>query len=162
MYSRNQIEYEGVRIHPNQGVAQGSILSPTLFNIFSKDLLYKLEQETGLSRDCILMYADDLLIICEDQSKLELVIKVVKDWSAANSMILNKNKSGIIEFRPRRNKPSRNFQINDRSVNLCGLTLNPTLQLSQQIVNVSKKAKEIYSRICPFLYSAEAGTRKNL
>ena len=77
------------------------------------------------------------------------------------------------EFRPRRNKPSRNFQINDGSVNLCGipivsqykylgLTRNPTLQLCQQIVNVSKKAKEIYSRICPFLYSTEADTRKNL
>jgi len=119
------------------------------------------------------MYADDLMIICPDQSKLESAINIIKKWSADNSMILNNNKSGIIEFRPRRSKPSKNFQIGKQNPNICGipivsqyrylgLMLNPTLHLNQQINIVFKKAQQIYSRICPFLFSADADTRKNL
>jgi len=142
-------------------------------SIFSEDLLYTLERKTGISRDCILMYADDLLIICSDHSKLKLAIEIIKDWSSNNSMILNNNKSGIIEFRPRRSKPSKIFQVKNGVNSFCGipivsqykylgLTLNPTLQPMQQINSISRKAREIYARICPFLFSAEADTRKNL
>ena len=113
------------------------------------------------------------MIICPDQSKLESAINIIKKWSADNSMILNNNKSGIIEFRPRRSKPSKNFQIGKQNPNICGipivsqyrylgLMLNPTLHLNQQINIVFKKAQQIYSRICPFLFSADADTRKNL
>ena len=90
IYSRISIDLEGVRLRPNQGVAQGSVLSPALFDVYAEDLLYTIEKESGLSKDQILMYADDLLVICPDQVILKHVIEIIQEWSQKNSMILNK------------------------------------------------------------------------
>jgi len=78
-----------------------------------------------------------------------------------------------MEFWPRRKRASPDFQIDKTSrtfydipivpcYNYLGLTLNPQLKLNFQLDYVNKKAREIYSKICPFLSSAEADTRKNL
>jgi len=70
--SKVPIVFEEEKIHPNQGVAQGSAISPVLFNIFSEALLYTLERKTDISLGCILMYAGNLLIICSDPIQIRI------------------------------------------------------------------------------------------
>ena len=117
------------------------------------------------------MYADDLFVICSDENQLKATIQVVKDWSVCNSMILNKTKSGVMEFKSRRQKTSANFQNTQSTFEeipvvsqyrYLGLNLTPSLHLNAQIKYISIKAKEIFTRLYPFIKTAEADTRKNL
>ena len=61
----------------------------------------EITRETGLSFEDILLYADDILIICQTQSQIRKCIEVVERWSEQNGMELNKKKSAVLPFSPR-------------------------------------------------------------
>ena len=104
LYSRYRIRIGNRTIKFNKGVAQGSILSPALFNIFIEDLVEELSKETGLSVQQILLYADDILLLCQTVPQLKKCINIIENWSEKNGMKLNKKKSGIVVFSPRNDK----------------------------------------------------------
>ena len=60
---------------------QGNILSPKFFNAYMDELLYKFE-ESGLGCKLynvycgILMYADDILLLCSSITKLQLTVDI--------------------------------------------------------------------------------------
>ena len=72
----------------NNGVLQGSLISPMLFNL--NDLIKELNQNSYE----ILAYADELCILCEGKNQLLNVFK--KIWSELNGIKINKKKSGIM------------------------------------------------------------------
>ncbi len=98
---------------PNQGVAQGSIISPALFDIYIEELLRTIERTPEISLEDILTYADDLLVLCDSIEQLKSVLKVIKKWSEENNLKLNPNKSGIVELCSRRQRPILNFDSLD-------------------------------------------------
>jgi len=63
IYSRLTIELGEESFQPNVGVAQGSLISPYLFNIYSEGLLEDLEKEGWRARD-LYGFADDHIIRC--------------------------------------------------------------------------------------------------
>ena len=87
-------------------------------------------------------------------------------------MILNKSKSGILEFKPRHQKTSLKFRSTPEATfekipivsqyRYLRLSLTPSLQPHSQVNYIQNKAREIYTRINPFIQTAEADTRKNL
>jgi len=98
IYSRLRVKIGKQVIRYNRGVAQGSILSPALFNIFIEDLSEELRDKGGVSLEDLLFYADDVCILCSSPTQLRICIKVVEDWAERNGMVLNKKKSGIVVF----------------------------------------------------------------
>lgn len=89
----------------NQGVAQGSPLSPLLFIIFVNSLLKKLrEAEIGIEVDEMfcggLMYADDFTGVCDSESQLEKMVKAVGEWTNKWRLQANVKKSAIMMIKP--------------------------------------------------------------
>lgn len=97
IYSRLKIKIGSQSFTPNIGVAQGSLISPGLFNIYAEDL-YKTLNDAGVASEDQMGYADDLFILCYCKSNLRKVIQIIKEWSASNNLGLNATKSGVMEF----------------------------------------------------------------
>ncbi len=67
------------------GVRQGDSLSPTLFAIFINDLANELKElDMGIPFDkdkiCILLFADDIVILAENESQLQKLLDFVNTW----------------------------------------------------------------------------------
>jgi hypothetical protein len=80
------------KINVNNGVLEGSLISPMLFNLFT----YHLVEE--LDKNCfeVLASADDLAFVCKNMEELEKAMDNIESWSTNNGIMVNKKKSGII------------------------------------------------------------------
>ena len=93
----------------NNGVCQGDTLSPTLFSFFINDLATEVK-ELGLGVDingikiCILLYADDMVLIADSKSELQSVLNIMYQWCKKWRLRLNGNKTKIVHFRGKRVK----------------------------------------------------------
>ena len=95
----------------NFGVRQGDTLSPTLFNIFINSLAVELNDlklglNCGNTHICILLYADDMVLLANSQSKLQSMLNHIAQWCNKWRIIVNDLKSGIVHFRNTSSKKS--------------------------------------------------------
>ena len=89
----------------NSGLRQGCSLSTLLFNMFINDLASRIQYlGKGVNIDSenvsILMYADDIVLIAENEEDLQHMLNELNNWCNVNSMTINYNKSNIVHFRP--------------------------------------------------------------
>ena len=61
----------------NQGVPQGSLISPFLFNLFINNMIEKLNSLIGIT---CLGYADDIGALTLSRRDADRTIKEVKSW----------------------------------------------------------------------------------
>ena len=93
-------------IHTNQGVKQGCILSPLLFNIFLSDFqqeIDKTENDPALISQneklgCIL-WADDILLMSESETGLQNMLNTLKLYVENNGMKVYRTKAKIMIFK---------------------------------------------------------------
>ena len=69
-------------------------MSPVLFNLYINDLaLYLKSLGKGIKCDddkvCILLYADDIVLLPETEQDLLFMLNTVHDWCASNDMVIN-------------------------------------------------------------------------
>ena len=84
----------------NQGVKQGCILSPLLFNIFLTDLpdylsnseCRPLQMEDSTPIDCII-WADDIVILFETEEGLQCMLDKLAIYALENEMEINRDKT---------------------------------------------------------------------
>ena len=140
----------------NQGVRQGCVLSPLLFNIFMSDLAKKLENDnkvaigTDTSINSI-FWADDLLLLSESEAGLNSILSTVGVYSEENRLKINYDKSKCMIF----NKNGRllrncTFHIggqkleNVRGYKYLGLTFTPSGEITTALEDLRSRGMKAY------------------
>ncbi len=97
-------------------ISQGDSLSPTLFAIFINDLASEMKQlDIGTCIDieneifCILLFADDTVILAEDEIKLQILLDFTNEWCKIWRMKINNDKTKVIHFRKKSTKITCNI-----------------------------------------------------
>ena len=79
-------------------------MSTLLFNLFVNDLALRIKSlgkgvNIGNENVSILMYADDIILIAENEEDLQHMLYELKNNCSVNSMIIKLTKSNIVHFR---------------------------------------------------------------
>ncbi|MCG8033469.1 MAG: reverse transcriptase family protein, partial [Candidatus Thiodiazotropha taylori] len=134
------------------GLKQGCLLSPILFNIFINNLVDAIKSlNVGIDIDGemvgILLYADDLVLVADNETDLQLMLNTLSIWCTNNKISVNSEKSKIVHFRtPSVNKSQSVFKCGDLILdiapqyNYLGLTLTEFLNYDTMASNVAKSA----------------------
>ena len=141
-----------------QGVPQGSVLGPILFNIYINDLFFILK-ETDVCN-----FADDTTLHVCDENVEQVLIRLEHDsaiaicWFESNYMKLNTNKCHLL-FSGTKNehmwaKVGNNKIWESNTVKLLGVTIDNQLKFNEHVLNICKKASRklsALSRMSSFL-----------
>jgi hypothetical protein len=109
----------------NQGVKQGCIISPLLFNIFLSDLPEQLNHgdkrpvqidETEYLNS--LIWADDLLILSETEKGLNNMLKNLMEYTDRNLMQVNLDKTKCMIFNKTGRLIRRSFKFGNTSLEM--------------------------------------------
>ena len=89
------------------GVRQGDNLSPTLFSLYINDMAEELKTlNLGIKVDdlnvSILLYADDIVVLAENEANLQKQLDCINRWCSKYQLIVNSRKSQIVHFRKKR------------------------------------------------------------
>ena len=104
-------------IQCRRGLLQGSSLSPLLFNLFINGLLYELDRsahkikKAGVKTNH-LAFADDVVLIAEDEPKMAEILRICEDWSIKVGMRFSPAKCVAISNRNDLNLKIYNEKLN--------------------------------------------------
>ena len=98
------------------GVRQGGVLSPQLFNVYIDGLSDILNKSTiggslGGKRINHLLYADDLCIVSLSSAGLQHLLSICDQYCASHSLTFNVRKSVCMFFKSKMNKLCDNVPV---------------------------------------------------
>ena len=107
---------------------QGDTLSPTFLNIFINDLAENVKElnlgiKIGHINLSILLYADDIAVIVENEKDLQTMLNCIEQWCNKWKLLINSMKSQVVHIRKhRRPHTSCKFHIGKMKYILCDAT----------------------------------------
>ena len=134
------------------GIKQGCALSSILFNLYINDLLQRLnELNVGIDIEgqklSVLAYADDVVLLAETESDLQVLLDELNLWCINNKMEINQGKSKIMHFRnPSTPRTERIYACGESTLEIedsymyLGLLLTQHLDYSLMAKQVSSSA----------------------
>ena len=152
-------EVNGVRSHSRPfraGLPQGSVLAPTLFTLWSADLVAALGRVPGTS---VYMYADDTATLCsggtiaQARDRAQQAADTITRWARDWKMRLAGSKTQALVL-SQRYQDARDFHIwvdgaqvqGARHLHLLGVTLDRKLHMGEHCARLRRKVKP---RIAP-------------
>ena len=84
---------DGVTYETASGTMQGGVISPLLANVY----LNELDWEPALAGLRFCRYADDVIVMCRDESELERAVVVVGETIAALGLELSQEKTHVVD-----------------------------------------------------------------
>ncbi|MEL7307842.1 MAG: reverse transcriptase family protein, partial [Pseudomonadota bacterium] len=142
---RFMVKIDGTFSRPgsiSRGVPQGSVLGPSIFSVFTSDLV------TVNSSAKMVKYADDISIViplrmADAENKILAEIHNVEAWCAANKLTLNKDKSHIL--RCVRNQDLMNLELpvpSSSVITVLGVIINEKFTWNDHIKKIVKKCNQ--------------------
>ena len=103
-YTVNINGYNTRWFNADLGVRQGDCISPTLFSLFVNDMAKEVkEAECGVQfgdiKVSILLYADDVVLIAENEADLQRLLDIVTEWCKKWRLKTSVLKSKVVHFR---------------------------------------------------------------
>ena len=158
----------GDPIQTERGVPQGCCIAPCTYLFFADMVLQELnamdlavsvgidehneQHDTG-----VLMYADDLCIVCDNADDLQKMIDRVAEIMTSIEMEANISKCAVLHMKHPLNNPTPQFTYNgnpllapDEYVYL-GATIDTELSWTSHMNKLKKKSLIAYARLKPFL-----------
>ena len=135
MQGTSKVLYNGFKtdqFHLSQGVRQGSLLSPYLYNFYTKDLILHIQQLKigtflpGSINTSIVVYADDIILISPTLKHLQLMVQSCERFGEVNGLKFNSS-SGKTQFIISGNSP----------------LVNPQIMLNEELVNPVSQLKHL-------------------
>ena len=103
--SKAKVIYNGCHseyFNISQGVRQGSVLSPHLYNIYTENLLKEIHQNCNIGTSIhgqytgITMYADDIILMSTTISGIQHLANKCSDYNLANAICFNSDKTELL------------------------------------------------------------------
>ena len=157
----------------SQGVRQGGVLSPFLFNIYVDDLIKQLELSgTGcrVNEGYIgaILYADDLLLLSASIYGLQHMLDICYLYGLNNSIVFNHNKSSCTRIGPGCRKFAADMLLGDVKVDwvhtfkYLGIVFNSGFTLNVDMSYIRRKFYASCSGILAKCKSADKFVRLSL
>ena len=144
----------------NQGVKQGCILSPLLFNIFMSDLQSQLEQEQcepisiANNNHCgCLIWADDLLILSESEEGLQNMLKSLNSFAVDNGLKANLDKTKVMIFNKNGRLIHKRFTLGGTEIKVTkeykylGFKVTPSGEINSGLNDLKDRALRAYMKM---------------
>jgi len=103
------------KIHRTKGIFQGTVLSPHLFNIFTDDLVRRLNPHYP-ERKTLLAYADDHVLLCNTLAEAKDYLNTAIAWANPRGLKINSTKSFILYDHETTVNALNNITIHSRPV----------------------------------------------
>ena len=152
----------------NQGVRQGCVLSPILFNLFLSDFQSTLEKQSDTwpvfidehtKLHCIL-WADDIVLLSEKRTGMQNQINLLHDYCSCNKVSVNVSKTSCISF----NKSGQlinnafhynNYILEDKiKIKYLGFYICANGSIRQGLEDLSDRAQNAFFKLKSCLNSA--------
>ena len=142
----------------NQGVKQGCILSPLLFNIFMSDLPKLLDEDLVTTypnpkHPSCLIWADDIIMLSETEEGLNKLLKSLEKYCEKNDLVVNLDKTKCMIFNRTGKLIRKNFYFNDlkletvRSFKYLGLLLTPSGEIRSALNDLRDRAMKAFFKL---------------